>query len=72
MKHLDLSKYDHSYAEYSSIIDSWVFSERDRKVLKRRMLDGIGLEQLAEEFELSVTTIKNIVNKHEPIILKHI
>ena len=42
-------------------IDAWVFNERNRKILKRRLLDGITYEALAEEFDMSVRQIKNIV-----------
>lgn len=44
-------------------IDEWIFSERDRNILKRRFLDGICYESLAYEFDMSVRQIKNIVYK---------
>lgn len=44
-------------------IDEWIFSERDRKILKRRLLDGICYEPLSYEFDMSVRQIKNIVYK---------
>jgi len=40
-------------------------AERDRKILRRRMIDGIKFETLAEEFSLSVTQTKNIVSKRQ-------
>lgn len=56
-----------SRSEVEHLIDEWIFSERDRKILKRRLLDGIIYEKLAEEFfdeyGLSVRQIKNIVRK---------
>lgn len=52
------------------LIDEYIHSERDRKILKRRLIDGITYEGLAEEFELSVTQIKRIVYKSEDIIFK--
>jgi hypothetical protein len=55
----------------SHLIDEWVFSERDRNILKRRLLDGICYEPLAEEFNLSVRQIKNIVYKNELKLFKH-
>ena len=45
------------------LIDEWIFNERDRQILKRRLLDGICYEPLAEEFDLSVTQVKNIIYK---------
>lgn len=38
-------------------------AERDRKILHRRLVDGIVFEKLAEEFGLSVTQVKRIVYK---------
>ena len=52
-----------SYSEWEHLIDEWIFNERDRAILKRRLLDGICFEPLAEEFDLSVTQVKNIVYK---------
>ena len=65
MKELSRSEYDHLIAE-------WIFSERDRKIMKRRLLDGITYEKLAEEFEMSVRGIKNVVDKNRKILVKHI
>jgi len=45
------------------LIDEWIFSERDRKILKRRLLDGVCFEPLADEFDMSVRQVKNIVYK---------
>jgi DNA-directed RNA polymerase specialized sigma24 family protein len=54
------------------LIDEWIFSERDRKLLKRRLLDGITYENLAEEFDLSVRQVKAIVYKCEDKLYKKI
>jgi len=66
-------KYENiSNSQISHLIDEWIKSERDRNILKRRLIDGICFEPLAEEFELSVRQIKNIVYKSEAILIKHI
>lgn len=57
------------------LIDEWIIgknSERDRAILKRRLLDGVCYEPLAEEFDLSVRQIKNIVYRSETRLFKHI
>lgn len=54
------------------VINDYVHSERDRNVLKRRYVDGIKFEPLAEEFDLSVRQVKNIIYKHEKSIFKHL
>lgn len=63
---------DLSCSEISYLIDELIRSERDRQILKRRLLDGITYERLAEEFDLSATQIKNIVYKSESRLFKHI
>lgn len=64
--------YSISRSQLENVIDEWIFNERDRKILKRRFLDGICYEPLAEEFDLSVSQIKNIVYKNGEIIFSHI
>lgn len=61
-----------SRSEYEHIIDEWVFNEKARAIMKRRMLDGITYDRLSEEFNMSVRQIQNIVYKTEQIIIKHI
>lgn len=60
--------YDNS--EIAKIIDERIHSERDRAILKRRYIDGIFFEPLAEEFGLSVRQVKNIVYKTESVLFK--
>ena len=54
-----------SRSEIEQAIDEWILNERDRMILKRRLLDGIIFESLAYEFDLSVRHIKTIVYKSE-------
>lgn len=53
-------------------INEWIHSERDRKILKRRLIDGICFEPLAWEFDISVRQMKNIVSKAEERLFKHL
>ena len=54
------------------LIDEWIPHERDRKIMKRRMIDGILFEDLAEEFGLSVRRTKAIVYKWQKVIYRHL
>ena len=54
------------------LIEQHIFNERDRRILRRRWFDGIAFEPLAEEFELSVRWVKNIVYSSEKILIKYI
>ena len=53
-----------------NLIDEWIHSERDRRILKKRLIDGIYFEDLAYEFDLSTRRIKSIVYKNEDKIFK--
>lgn len=59
-----------SRSQIELLIDEWILNERNRKILKRRLIDGICFEPLAEEFDLSVRQIKTIVYKGEDKIFK--
>ena len=66
---------DYSRTQLETAIDEWIVgknAERDRKILKRRLIDGICFEPLAEEFDLSVIQIKRIVYKHEKKLLRYL
>lgn len=66
MKNFDLPR-----SELESLINEWILKERDREILKRRLLDGLTYEALAEEFELSVRQTKRIVYKAEDKLFCH-
>lgn len=63
---------DFSRSQWESIIDEWIFNEEDRKMLKRRLLDGIVFERLAEEFNLSVDQTKKRVYRAEKNLFKRL
>ncbi len=49
-------------------IGEHVHSERDRRVLLRRYVDGVTIEKLAEEFDMSVGGIKGILHRYRGIL----
>ena len=58
--------------EIRAVIDNYVRgrnAERNRQLLKRRLIDGVTLERLAEEFDMSVTQVKDIIKKNLPLVL---
>ena len=62
---------EYSNSQIAELIDEWVHSERDRAILKRRLIDGITYEKLAEEFDMSVRQVKNIIYKQQEKVLKY-
>ena len=66
---------DYSRSELEAAINEWIVgknAERDRRVLYRRLIDGICFEPLAEEFDMSVRQIQNIVYKSQEKLFKHL
>lgn len=62
---------DASRQEIEGLIDSYILHQRNREIMRRKLIDGIRFEPLAEEFDLSVTQVKRIVNKGKQTILSH-
>lgn len=58
----------YSNSRLREIVEEYIHSERDRKILIRKYCDSRTIEQLAEEYELSVSQIKRIIYKHSIII----
>lgn len=58
-------------SEVEHLIDEWIFNERNRKICKRKMIDGITFERLAEEFDLSTQQVKSIVYKSWEVLSHH-
>ena len=65
-----LDEYSDSLIRF--LIDEYIHSERDRAILKRKILDKLTFERLAEEFNLSVRRTKTIVYNGQWKIYKHI
>lgn len=67
---LELSRSDIEY-----LIEEWIIgnnAERDRQILKRRLIDGRSYYELSDEFALSLPQIKTIVKKRQEHLFKHI
>lgn len=63
---------DYSRTEITEAIDEWILNEKHRAILKRRLIDGICFEPLAEEFDMSVAQIKRIVYKTSDKLFRHL
>lgn len=57
-------------------IGEWVVlslnADRDREIMRRRLVDGAPVERLTEEFELTEQRIKAIIDKWYDVIFEHI
>ena len=66
---------DLSRSEIEYLIDEYVVgrnAERDRMILKRRLIDGITYERLAEEFDLSTVHVKEIIKSRQNKLFKRL
>ena len=63
---------EYSRSEIENTINEWILNEKHRGIMRRRLIDNITYERLAEEFEMSTSQIKRIVYKCEEKIFKHL
>ena len=64
--------------DIAKAIDSWIHSERDRIILKKRLIDGYTFQRISDhlhdehQIELSVRQLKNIIPRPEEKLFRHI
>ena len=61
-----------SRSEWERLIKEWVHNEVDRQMLTRRLLDGVLIEPLAEEFNLSTVQCQKRLKKAQVQLFKNI
>ena len=66
----EMTEYKNS--DMQAAIDEYIHNERNREILKRRLCDGICYEPLAEEFNMSVSQVKQIVYRSQDRLFKHL
>jgi len=59
---------EYTNSQMLSLIREHIHSDRDRIILRDRLIHGMTLEKLSEKHDLSVRQIKNIVYKNERIL----
>ena len=63
---------EYTNSQIAALIDEHIHNERDRKILKRRLIDGVCYEPLAEEFDLSTQRIKAIIYKAQQKLIRYL
>ena len=63
---------EYTNTQIRDLIAEHIHSERDRKILERRLIDGVTFEKLAEEQELSVSQVKRIIWRGSEIVFRHL
>lgn len=63
-------------SQLESAISEWIvlslYADRDRKIMRRRLVDGAPVERLTNEFDLTEQRIKAIIDKWYDVIFEHI
>ena len=62
---------EYTNSDVERLINEYIHSDRDRRILKRRLIDGITYDNLAEEFNYSVRQIKRIVYRLQNVLFEH-
>ena len=68
MNEIEASGFDRY--EWEKLIDRWIFDEKDRVILKRKFLDNISLEKIAEEIDMSDRQTKRRFQKAKTKLFK--
>ena len=65
-------KYDGvSNADISDAVDLWVRGDRNRRIVKRFLIDLSTYEQIAEDEDISVAQTKRDIAKWESVLFQH-
>jgi DNA invertase Pin-like site-specific DNA recombinase len=72
-----MSKYEdildeHPREFWEEQIKRWIFDEQARYALIRSLLDGVPYERIAEELNLSRTTVYKKITEYSEKLFKHI
>ena len=59
-------------SEMQTLIDEYVHSQRDRRIMCYRLIDGLTFEKIAELEDMSDKQIRRIVYKLQPELFKHL
>lgn len=63
---------EYTNSQIIQLIEEHVHSDRDRRLLKRRLVDGICYEALSEEFDMSDRQIRRIIYKLQERLFKYL
>ena len=75
MRYKDYNLKGITRTKIETVIDEYVIgfkAERNRKLLKRRLCDGMTYEFIAEEMDMSVRQVKKISYVYESVICEHL
>ena len=59
---------DYTNSEIAAIIADRIHSERDRRIMRMKLIDGMTYERIAEEVEMSPHQVYRLVKKYRSMI----
>ena len=62
---------EYTNSALARIIDEYIHSERDRAIIKRRLIDGLPIEDLAEKYNRSPRAMQRKVAKLQTEVFIH-
>ena len=73
MKKTRLDVYsDYANSQLDTAINEWIHSERDRRILHLKLIDGFTYERIAEIMDMSPKRIQKIVWSAEDRLFRHL
>lgn len=63
---------DYANSQIDAAINEWIHSERDRRILHLKLVDGLTYEKIAEIMDMSPKRIQKIVWDAEDRLFKHL
>lgn len=61
---------EYTNSQMLSLIREHIHSDRDRRILYSRLIDGMTIEKMSEKYDLSPRQIKNIIYRNEDILFR--
>ena len=63
---------DYANSQIDAAINEWIHSERDRRILHLKLVDGLTYERIAEIMDMSQKRIQKIVWDAEDRLFRHL
>ena len=63
---------EYTNSQIRELISEYIHSERDRAILTRRLIDGITIEKLSEEFGITPRRLWTVIRENEEILFRHV
>lgn len=63
---------EYSNTDMENAINEYIHSERDRQILKSRLIDGLTYDELSDKYHLSARRVKTIVYRAQDGLFKHL